>query len=110
MDPVRLHHVTTLPVRLLPPEGKAPLKTYRQDQQIQATYADGTRWCVWGTVEAIRTRPGGGLTGYYHFEEIQVRVNQVPSGEWMPVDAEGKRIELRHWLLDALYVKTHNRR
>lgn len=86
------------------------MSDYRKDQQIQATYSDGTRWCLWGTVEAIRERPSGGLTGYYHYQELQVRVNQIPSGEWMPVDNEGKRIELRHWQLDELFVKTHKRR
>lgn len=74
---------------------------YRHDQIIQVTTSAGTRFCYRGTVEGIRERTNGaGLMGYFHFQEAQWRVHLLACGEWMGVDQNGKRVDIRHWLLD----------
>jgi hypothetical protein len=82
-------------------EREEPMNAYRHNQIIQVTTASGSRFCYRGTIEAIRERSNGaGLMGYFHFQQSQWRVHRLACGEWMGVDADGKRTAISHWLLD----------
>ena len=75
---------------------------HRHDQMIQVTTAAGERCRFRGVVEGIRERSdGGGLMGYFHFQQFQWRVHRLACGEWMGVDQQGRRINISHWLIDV---------
>lgn len=75
---------------------------HRPDQMIQVTTAAGQRCRFRGVVESIRERSdGGGLMGYFYYQQSQWRVHRLACGEWMGVDQQGKRIAISHWLIDV---------
>ena len=75
---------------------------HRHDQMVQVTTAAGERCRFRCVIEGIRERSdGGGLMGYFHFQQSQWRVHRLACGEWMGVDQQGKRIAISHWLIDV---------
>lgn len=70
-------------------------RPYRTNERVQVLFDDGRRFSWPTTVEKIRKNAQGQLVGYVYYNQFEWRVRQLACGEWIGIDADNQRCDIR---------------